>query len=150
MKAKCARRRGESTVLFKNEHAAQANARWHIRSGHAGLGRRTTNIVFVFIGECKNVHRVQARAHFSKCTPRASESSILPTQVVFMTSQVSKMSTALRREHHSQSKGAPRAGELPKSAPTERRRCSRCSGAHSTNLSLDLPDVRNAWQGAAE
>ena len=46
LKAKCARRRGESTVLFKNEHAAQARARWHVRGGRAGLGRRTKNIGF--------------------------------------------------------------------------------------------------------
>ena len=45
LKAKCARRRGESAVWwFKNEHAAQARARWHVRSGRAGLGRRTKNI----------------------------------------------------------------------------------------------------------
>ncbi len=33
-----------------------------------------------FIGGRKNTHRAQARAHFSKCAPRAGESSILPTQ----------------------------------------------------------------------
>ena len=33
-----------------------------------------------FIGERENAHRAQARAHFSKCAPRAGESSILPTQ----------------------------------------------------------------------
>ena len=44
LKAKCARRRGESAALFKNEHAAQARARWHVRSGRAGFGRRTKNI----------------------------------------------------------------------------------------------------------
>ena len=80
MKAKCARRRGESDVLFKNEHAAQARARWHVRSRHAGLGRRTKNISFC-IGRHENAHRVQARAHFSKCAPRAGESSVLPTRV---------------------------------------------------------------------
>ena len=46
LKAKCARRRGESAALFKNEHAAQERARWHVRSGHAGFGRRTKNICF--------------------------------------------------------------------------------------------------------
>ena len=44
LKAKCARRRRESAALFKNEHAAQARARWHVRSGRAGFGRRTKNI----------------------------------------------------------------------------------------------------------
>ena len=44
LKTKGARRRSESAVLLKNEHAAQARARWHVRSGHAGLGRRTKNI----------------------------------------------------------------------------------------------------------
>ena len=33
-----------------------------------------------FIGERENAHRAQARAHFSKCAPRAGESSILPAQ----------------------------------------------------------------------
>ncbi len=33
-----------------------------------------------FIGERENAHRAQARAHVSKCAPRARESSILPTQ----------------------------------------------------------------------
>ncbi len=46
LKAKCARRRGKSDVLFKNEHDAQARARWHVRSRHAGLGRRTKNFGF--------------------------------------------------------------------------------------------------------
>ncbi len=46
LKAKCARHRGESVVLFKNEHAAQARARWHVRNRHAGLGRRAKNISF--------------------------------------------------------------------------------------------------------
>ena len=32
-----------------------------------------------FIGKRENAHRAQARAHFSKCAPRAGESSILPT-----------------------------------------------------------------------
>ena len=79
MKATCARRRGESAVLFKNEHAAQARARWHVRSGRAGLGRRTKNISF-FIEDRENAHPAHARAHFSKCAPRAGESSILSTQ----------------------------------------------------------------------
>ena len=30
--------------FVQNEDAAQARARWHVRSGHAGLGRRTKNI----------------------------------------------------------------------------------------------------------
>ena len=46
LKAKCARRRGESAALFKNEHAAQARARWHVSGGRAGLGRRTKHIGF--------------------------------------------------------------------------------------------------------
>ena len=50
----------------------------------------------------QNAHRAQARAQF--CRPK----------MVLMTTEVSKMSTALRREHHSQSKCAPRAGERPK------------------------------------
>ena len=79
LKAKCARRRGESAFLFKNEHAAQARARWHVRGGRAGLGRRTKNIGFG-IGERENAHCAQARARFSKCAPRAGESSILSTQ----------------------------------------------------------------------
>ena len=33
-----------------------------------------------FIGKRENAHRAQARAHFSKCAPRAGESSILLTQ----------------------------------------------------------------------
>ena len=80
MKAKCARCRGESDVLFKNEHGAQARARWHVRSRHAGLGRHTKNIGFC-IGERENAHRAQARAHLSKGAPIAGESSILPTRL---------------------------------------------------------------------
>ncbi len=36
---------------------------------------------FVFAGERENAHREQARARFSKCTPRAGESSMLLTRV---------------------------------------------------------------------
>ena len=78
LKTKCARRRCESAALFKNDHAAQARARWHVRSRHAGLGRRTKNHLF-FTGMHENAHRAQARAQFSKCAPRVGESSILPT-----------------------------------------------------------------------
>ncbi len=78
MQSKCARRRGESTVLFKTEHAAQARARLHVRGGRAGFGRRSKHIVF--LRKRENVHRTQARANFSKCAPHACESSILPTQ----------------------------------------------------------------------
>ena len=46
------------------------------------------------------------------------------------------MSTALRREHHSRSKCAPRAGERPKSVPAEPQKCYSSSGAHPTNLIL--------------
>ena len=58
----------------------------------------------------QNAHRAQARALF--CRPK----------MVLMTSQVRKMSTALRREHHSQQKCAPRAGE---SAAARPRRAGR-------------------------
>ncbi len=64
-----------------------------------------------FIGERKNVHRTQARAHSSKCTPRTGESSILPTQ------DGVKRSTSLRRKHHSQQKCAPQAGESAAARP---------------------------------
>ncbi len=77
----------------------------------------------------QNAHRAQARAQF--CRPK----------MMLMTS---KVSTALRREHHSQSKWAPCAGERPKSAPAKRRRCSRCGGAHPTCLNWDPLDVRGA------
>ena len=49
LKTKCTRRRGESAVLFKNEHAVQARARWHVRRGRAGLGRRSKNIRFSLV-----------------------------------------------------------------------------------------------------
>ena len=79
LKAKCARRRGESAVLFKNEHAAQARARWHVRSGRAEPGRRTKNIGFSKVNVkmrtarrreliFQNAHRAQARAQF--CRPK--------------------------------------------------------------------------------
>ena len=42
-----------------------------------GVPARQQN--WFFIGERENAHRAQARAHFSKCAPRAGESSILPT-----------------------------------------------------------------------
>ena len=50
----------------------------------------------------QNAHHAQARAPF--CPPK----------MVLMTTYVSKMSTALMREHHSRSKRAPCAGENPK------------------------------------
>ncbi len=81
----------------------------------------------------QNAHCAHARAQF--CRPK----------MVRMTSQISKMSTALWWEHHSQSKGAPHASERPKNALTERRKRSRCGGAHITSLSVDPLDVRNAW-----
>ena len=97
----------------------------------------------------QNAHRAQARAHFSKCA-RAGESSILPTQDGAH-DHVSK-----QNEHRAEA-GAPfsikkctaHTREAQK-VKTEPRKCSRCSGAHPTNLSLDLPNVRGAWQGAAE
>ncbi len=79
LNAKCARRRGESAVLCKNEHAAQARTWWHVRSAHAGgFGRRIKNIRFSqdSMKMCTvrrqelsflNVHRTEARAPF--CRP---------------------------------------------------------------------------------
>ncbi len=55
-------------------------------------------------------HRAQTGAQF--CRPK----------MVLMSSQVRKMSTALRRDHHSQHKFAPRAGE---SAAARPRRAGR-------------------------
>ena len=65
-----------------------------------------------FIGERKNAHRAQARAHFSKCAPRAGESSILSTQhgVSDPVNEQNEHRT-MGRGHHSQSKCAPRASE---------------------------------------
>ena len=79
LKAKCARHRSESDVLFKNEHDAQARARWHVRSGHARLKRHTKNICFSQVSVkmrtarrreliFQNAHRAQARAPF--CQPQ--------------------------------------------------------------------------------
>ena len=119
LKTKCARRRGESAVLFKNEHAAQARARWHVRGGRAGLGRRTKNIVF-FIGERENAHRAPARAHFSKCAPRAGESSILPTPDGAH-NHVSK-----QNEHRAEA-GAPFSVKMCTARMRETQKCS--SGA---------------------
>ena len=104
----------------------------------------------VFIGKHENAHRAQARAQFSKCAPRAGESSILPTPDGAH-DHVSK-----QNEHRAEA-GAPfsikkytaHTREAQK-VKTEPRKCSRCSGAHPTNLILDQPDVRGAQQGAAE
>ena len=68
----------EAGRVCKNEHAAQARAWWHVRSGHARLGRRTKNIVFSQESmkmrtarrrelSFQNAHRAQARAPF--CQP---------------------------------------------------------------------------------
>ena len=46
LKAKCARPRGESAVLFKKQHSTQAKARWHVRDRHTDLRRRSKNIGF--------------------------------------------------------------------------------------------------------
>ena len=46
LKAKCARRRCESAVLFKNEHAAQARVQWQVRGGRAGPGGAPKTLVF--------------------------------------------------------------------------------------------------------
>ncbi len=133
---KRARRTAESTV------ARPQGACW-VRAAHQKH--------WFFIGERGNAHRVQARAHFfSKCTPCAGESSILSTQDGAH-DHVSKQNV-----HRAEAgapfsiKGAPCARERSKSVPTKRRRCSRCGGAHPTSFSLDPPDVRGAWQGAAE
>ena len=48
------------------------------------------------------------RCHFSKSTPRCSENSMLPSQDGAHDLASTQMSTALRREHHFQSKCAPR------------------------------------------
>jgi hypothetical protein len=72
----------------------------------------------------QNVHRAQARARF--CRPK----------MVLITSQVRKMSTPLKREHHSQQKCAPRAGESAAARP----RCAgrgRCRQKNITNCSLE-------------
>ncbi len=130
MKAKCARRRGESAVLFNNEHAAQARARWHVRSSHAGLGRRTNKHSF-FIGKHENAHHAQARAQLSKCAPRKGESSILPTpdgahdHVSKQNEHRAeagapfsiKMCTARRREAQKCSSGAAKVLPLQRRAP---------------------------------
>ncbi len=149
MEAKCSRRRSESTVLFKSEHAAQARARWHVRSGHAGLGRRTKNIGFC-MGKRENAQHAQARAHFSKCVPRASESSTLPTQDGAH-DHVSK-----QNEHRAEA-GTPFSIKKctahtrePQKVKTEPRKCARCSGTHPTNRILVQPDVRGAQQSTAK
>ncbi len=64
----------------------------------------------------QNAYRAQARAQC--CRPK----------MVLMTSQVRKMSTALRREHHSQQKCAPRSGEsaaarLRQAGPPAKKYC---------------------------
>ncbi len=88
--------------------------------------------------------------HFSKCAPRASESSILPTHD-------SAHDHVSKQNEHRAEAGAPfsikkrtvHTREAQK-VKTEARKSSRCSGAHPTNLILDQPDVRAAQQGAAK
>ena len=82
-----------------------------------------------FIGDRENAHRAQARAQFSKCAPRAGESSILSTQdgahdhvskqnehrTEARATFCSKMSTPRRREHGGTSAtGMPGSGGAPK------------------------------------
>ena len=110
LKAKCARRRGESAVLFKNERRAGESE--VARPRRACWARAAHQKHWFFIGERKNAHQAQARAHVSKCAPRTGESSILPTQdgahdhvskqkehrTVARAPFPSKMCTARRRE----------------------------------------------------
>ena len=83
-----------------------------------------------FIGKHENAHHAQARAQFSKCAPRAGESSILPTP------DGAHDHVRKQNEHRAAAgapfsiKMSPRAGERPKSAPAERRKCYSSSGAH--------------------
>ena len=99
-----------------------------------------------FIGERENAHRAQARAHFSKCAPRAGESSILSTQDGAH-DHVSK-----QNEH----RAAPGAPFSIKRCTAHRREAQKCSNRVAAVLplwrraSLDPLDVRGAWQGAAE
>ncbi len=46
LKARCSRRRNESAACFKNELAARAKARCHVRDGVDGLRRRAKNVSF--------------------------------------------------------------------------------------------------------
>ena len=84
-----------------------------------------------FIGDRENAHRAQARAQFSKCAPRAGESSILPTpdgahdHVSKQNEHRAgagapfsiKMCTARRREAQKCSSGAPKVLLLERRAP---------------------------------
>ena len=49
------------------------------RPQQACRARAAHQKLWFFIGKHENAHRAQARAQFSKCAPRAGESSILPT-----------------------------------------------------------------------
>ena len=138
LKAQCARHRGESAVLFKNGHAAQARARWHVRSGHAGLGRRTKNIWF-FKGKHEKAHRAQERAHFSKCAPRSGESSILPTQDGAH-DHVSK-----QNEHRAEA-GAPFSIKM---CTMRRREAQKCSSGAAKVLQLQRRTPYKSYFGPA-
>ena len=102
---KRARRAGESAV------ARPQRACW-ARAAHQKH--------WFFIGERENAHRAQARAHFSKCAPRAGESSILSTQDGAH-NQLSK-----QNEHRAEA-GAPFSITMCTTRRREARKCS--SGA---------------------
>ena len=131
--------------FVQNQQAAQARARWHVCPARAAHQKHS-----FFIGKRENAHRMQARAHCSKCAPRAGESSILPTQDGAH-DHVSK------QNEHCAEAGAPFSIKKctahtreAQQVKTEPRKCCRCSGAHPTNFVLDQPDVCTAQQGAAK
>ena len=128
-----------------------------------------------FTGERENARRVQARAHFSKCVPRASESSILPTHdgahdhVSKQTEHRAearapfsiKMCTARRREAQKCSSGTTKVLPLQRRAPYKSdcgpaccpRRTAGHSGMSSTCIwirqGIGLAQRRMAARGGA-
>ena len=108
---KWARRAGESTVA-RPQQACRA------RAAHQKH--------LFFIGKHENAHRAQARAQFSKCAPRAGESSILPTPDGAH-DHVSK-----QNEHRAEA-GAPFSIKM---CTTRRREAQKCSNGAAKVLPL--------------
>jgi len=84
-----------------------------------------------FIGDRENAHRAQARAQFSKCAPRAGESSILPTPDGAH-DHVSK-----QNEHRAEA-GAPFSIKMCTERKREAQKCS-CGAAKALQLQRRAP-----------
>ncbi len=92
-----------------------------------------------FIGKRENAHRAQARAHFSKHAPRASESSILPTQDGAH-DHVSK-----QNEHRAEA-GAPFSIKM---CTARRREAQKCSNGAAKVLPLQRRALYKSHFGPA-